>query len=279
MPLVRGALRDSEKQYIEKHLNDKPIEQIAAELNRSEEIVRKYARLHLGFEENVVAAKEQGRLIHSLRNSEDWKIVKKQFTSEELQFYEMRYADIVKQFKEDITPTELIQIHQLIKYEILMNRNLLDRQTHKLNKEMLNKNLESIREEIAEEEDKDECRRLRELALNHQTQITAMEIAEQNASKEYTMLDEKHNKLLEALKSTRAQRIEKNINTNRNWADVIKMLEQRDIQEQENRFLNLFRKATDIEYAKLSKPYQFTEFEADPPILTNETAPEFTTAE
>ena len=60
--------------------------------------------------------------LHDLKNRPFWKELEKQFSEEELQSLLYHWSRIVTQFRDDVLPTEELQIIDAIKLEILMNR-------------------------------------------------------------------------------------------------------------------------------------------------------------
>ena len=53
-----------------------------------------------------------------------WVELQQQFTDDELKLFQYHWARIISQFKDDIIPTEELQVVDLIKLELLMNRAL-----------------------------------------------------------------------------------------------------------------------------------------------------------
>ncbi len=63
-------------------------------------------------------SKENIKRKRSLRKSSTWKLLKKQFSDEELDVFEEKYTDLMQQFKEDVLKTEEVQLFHSIKLEI-----------------------------------------------------------------------------------------------------------------------------------------------------------------
>ena len=53
-----------------------------------------------------------------------WLELQNQFTDEELKLFQYHWSRIISQFKDDVIPTEELQVVDLIKLELLMNRAL-----------------------------------------------------------------------------------------------------------------------------------------------------------
>ena len=71
-----------------------------------------------------------------------YKELRKQFSDPELIFFEHQWIDYFKQFSEDVTHTEEMEILEVVRTEILINRGMEDRQEVIRNIERLNKLIE-----------------------------------------------------------------------------------------------------------------------------------------
>ena len=255
--------RDSEK-FIMENSNTMSAEEMSEKLGVSIKSVESILDIYGNIPTNNVAWKQY------LRRSSAWKQMKNQFTDNELDYFEDQYVKLMDQFKEDVLNTETTQILQLIKIEILMDRNL---QSKKRSREQVD-NLEAIQKGIIEKYGGD----FSQLALEDQHSVTEIgqQIAgfvsgEQNATKEYADLQKAHNEILKMLKGAREQRIQNVENSKISFTGFVKSLMNLDIQEKEARQNELFKHASKKELDRLSQPHRFIDNSYDLPILSAET--------
>lgn len=91
----RGRLGHDEMDYIRANAHTKSAEDIGKKLDRSEDVVRKYIRDHVPPPKAVTVAEvedaEKITIRQELRNSEAWKVLKDEFSPEELKYFEEAY--------------------------------------------------------------------------------------------------------------------------------------------------------------------------------------------
>lgn len=289
--LKGGRFSMEERATIESYAASLTPEEIGEELERDPKSIRKYIVEKLGLTPveamripspitppdsppQVVRRPEpveRAAISSEFRRTELWKRLSDGFEPDELKYLEERYIVMVTQF-EDVVATEETQILQAIKLEILMDRNLAQRK----------KALQSIRiiEEAQAELLEDYCpggsrsnltkEQIQEL-LNVETQLNAARSDEQSRTAEYDKLGAQHEKLMKALKATRDQRLDK-VKTNKDgFLDVIRMLQEKDLQEIEGRQMELMKLASEKELVRLGRPIVYDDGNQDNPILCPET--------
>ena len=121
----RGKLSNEEMNYIRQNCFDLPLEEIANNLNRTVTPVKKFID-----KENLKARDltDDEHLLSTLRTKYYFHELKRQFSDAEIIFFEHNWIDFYKQFNEDVTHTEEMQILEVIRTEILINRSMEDRQ-------------------------------------------------------------------------------------------------------------------------------------------------------
>ena len=111
----RGKLSDGEVQFIEENCGAKTVKEIAKYLDRTPETVKKHIEnMSLSYVGMSDKEKMDADLRKRLRNRAYWKEVEKQLTDNALAYFESIWVDLVQQFREDVLPTEELQIKQLI---------------------------------------------------------------------------------------------------------------------------------------------------------------------
>ena len=139
MTRKRGKLSNGEMGYIRQNCFDLSVEEIANHLNRTVAPVQKFID-----KENLKARNmtdDEHLLVH-LRGRYYYKELGKQLDGPEIIFFEHQWIDYFKQFNEDVTHTEEMQILEVIRTEVLINRGMEDRQEAVKNIERLNKLIE-----------------------------------------------------------------------------------------------------------------------------------------
>lgn len=274
MPIThkRGVLHNEEKDYIRTNANILSPAQIAAHLNRNEATVKAFImrEMKLQVDDTPEDRIAQMALVHELKNSPEWSILQDELTEKELKYFRHRYGKLMAQFNQDgILPTEETQVFTLIKYEILMNRNMRDRKRSVEEIERLENILEDTYQ--ANPHPKAMTDQEKQFLLNLENQLLAARTANQNKSTEYVKLTEKHSSLLKELKGTRDQRIDKLNSTKEKFIDIIVMLQDEEIRKREGRHLDLVNIAVKKEKDRLSDYHTYIDGSVDQPLLTPET--------
>ncbi len=216
------------------------------------------------------AALDKAVVRQELRNSVAWATLKDEFDPDELKHFEESFVKMVSQMRGDVTATEEVQIFHSAKYEILMSRNLKERQ--KLRKDI--GNLENIHSTFllqfngnASQMSDDQ----RRLANDLETQLNLVRQMEQGRTAEYVKLQSQHADLMKSLKTTRDQRVKEVEDTRKSFIDVIKDLAKRDVQLRSGRHIELMNLAGQVSYDKLGQPIAYDDGNEDSPILSADT--------
>ena len=140
-----GRLSKQEKRTITNLIESMTVEDIAKKLDRSFDAINDYVKSEL-----KVGLTKQEFAAYSLEDRPYWKELKSQFTDDELELFKYHWSRIISQFKDDVSPTEEIQVVDVIKLEILMNRCL---KGNKSNIEQINTYEHMIQDERSRDKD------------------------------------------------------------------------------------------------------------------------------
>ena len=213
---------------------------------------------------------ERFQIKKELRQSESWRVLKQEFSDEELRFFEEGYVKLMRQFRADVLATEETQIFMAIKLELLMSRNLQQRKKALEDivrlEDMQRDHLGAFGGDVHQMSDQDKA-----FSLNLENQLLQAKQAEQSRTTEYGKLQERHDALMKGLKATRDQRIKQIEQSKTSFLGVIRMLQDRDRQEAEGREIELTRMAADKEYVRLGRPIRYDDGNYDSPILSADT--------
>jgi hypothetical protein len=270
--LKRGRLSQEETDFIKSHAGTKSAAEIARDLNRSPDTVYEWVKKNALVAAQTVspAEVEKATIRQELRATMAWKKLKDQFEADELVKFEEQYLALMAQFKEDVMATEEGQIMKAVKYDLLMDRNLVDRRKARQDIARLEKcrdNFFEAKGTSAGTWDMPD----REFLLNLEGQINQAKAAEQSKTKEFTDLEAKHQALMRDLKATRDQRISKIESSKVTFLGLLKALQDPNFRQEEGRQAELMKLASDKELKRLAQPHKYDDNNEDLPILSAET--------
>ena len=265
VPKKRGQLSLDEESYIQQNVNLLSIEQIATNLNRSPNPIKRY------ISENNLLIDPEDKIIYStlkdkLHSKTFWNEITKQFDIEtgELEYFENTWVSLIKQFREDVLAAEELQIKQFITIDILINRSMKERKRHISETEKLQK---LVDQEYEKPEDQRDIPKL----ANLETQLSFARNSIANYTNEYTKLLNEQQKISKDLKATREQRIKRIEDGKSSWVGLIRMLEDETIREKEGREMEILKLASEKAKNNLSSFHNYQDNTVDLPLLTPET--------
>lgn len=256
-----GILSDQDKEYIirNRHL---PIEELSHSLLRREKQIYNFLNTLPKVEIAAVSSDE-----YDIESLPEWNNIKKQFNKEECSFYKYRWGELIKQFHQDMVYTEQMQIHHLIKSELLLERNLIRRNESQQDIISLKKEIN----ELKNQPDKDEA--TKNFLASLIERVSSLESSQSEYTREYETIQKRHADTLKQLKGTRDQRLDKIEKSGKNFIDVIKTLTNIKTQRQEAETLALINEAIRREQLRLNEPIEYIKGDVDRPLLEGDAAP------
>jgi hypothetical protein len=259
----KGRLQQSEKDYIKNHCLTDSDSAIAEHLDRDERTVQKYRSKTLGIVKKgrgqiseIVSTGSEGKKIKlamteiekqqffqtQLQNSLYYKNICEQFSKDEINFYLEEWSSLCIQF-EDVVQTEMRQIDELIKVEILSNRIL---RSIKIAEDEL-ENLSNLVEEHEAKHDKKELMEdddvfeerfelLRNLIRTVAAQSGMM-------SNDYQKLLDSKNKILGELNARRRDRVDQINKSDETFFELVRSLKDASVRESQGERMELVRLA------------------------------------
>ena len=203
-------------------------------------------------------------LLVGLRGRYYFKELRKQFSDPELIFFEHQWIDYFKQFSEDVTHTEEMEILEVVRTEILINRGMEDRQEVIRNIERLNKLIEDEMDKPAGAQD------MQALA-SFQTQLGAAISSKSSYINEHEKLLTKNERLLKDLKGTREQRKRNADDAKTNFTSWIRQLDSKAARVKEGFDMEVHRVAAEKAVERLSGYHEYEDGTVDQPILNANT--------
>lgn len=194
-----------------------------------------------------------------------WPELKQQFTDTELELFKYHWVRVVGQFNNEVSPTEEIQVVDLIKMDILMNRSL------KTNKESLEQ-IRVLEGLIAAERQRDADQVDSDEVFNMERQVAALKASQESLNKDYRELQTKKNSMLKDMKATRDQirkRLEDSKSNFTSWMTYLMANPEKAAEY--GREMEMMKVAMNKELGRLAEPHEYTDGMVDQPFLTPST--------
>ena len=177
--MKKGRISKDEERTIGRLINSLTVEDIAKQLDRDVESIENFVKrkFKVGLSNEEAAA-------YSLEDRPYWIELENQFTPSELELFKYHWSRIISQFKDDVFPTEELQVVDVIKLEILMNRCL------KSNKDNLNE-MTTLEKMLADERAVDKDQRDHDYVLNLERQLASLRASQEALNRDYRELQSK----------------------------------------------------------------------------------------
>jgi len=194
-----------------------------------------------------------------------WSELQQQFTEEELKLFTYHWSRIISQFKDDVIPTEELQVVDLIKLELLMNRCL------KHNKDNIEQ-IAALEALIGEERQRDPDQQDRDVLFNMERQAASLKASQESLNKDYRELQTKKNSMLKEMKATREQRVKRIEDSKTSFSGwMAYLVSNPDITKGYGLELEKMRMAMEKEKERLSHFHKYQDEQVDQPFLTPDT--------
>lgn len=253
-----GPYSDAEKRYISDYYVTKSPEDIAKVLKRNPDAIKKYIKKKFGNDYRQTSIAEQ-----TIRTSPVWAELRNQFSPDELNMFMHHYGRILTQFKDDVFHTEEIQVIDLVKLEILMNRLLTQERQTIMDIEAIDAQILVLKETGDPSQ--------KQLIFDLERQVGMMRGGVIETRKMYQAYANDKARILTAMRATRESRI-KNIEGGKssysNW--MKELILNKDKREEFGLYMAKMQLATKVEYERLSDLHTYGDGKVDQPILTPE---------
>lgn len=203
----------------------------------------------------------------NIRRTHEWKQITQQLSPDEQETFLYHWREIINQLKSDITHTERMQVMDICRTEILINRALKRLYEVQLKIEDTDKEIKA--ESLKEEKDIDKIIRMKEAYSGILASMTAIQ-------KEHQLLTERKQSIIRDIKGTRDQR-KKRIEdegkaTLTSW--VVSLIENPELRRNLGIEIEKFRHAVNVEYERLSDYYTYADGKVDQPVLNSDNVKE-----
>jgi len=261
--MKKGRISKEEEAIIQQSIGKLSFEEIARNLDRDPESVEQFIKRKFRFgtsEEEAAAFELEGRPY--------WSELELQFTKGELELFKYHWSRIISQFKDDVIPTEELQVVDLIKLELLMNRCL------KQNKE--NIELISLYEKlVAQERSADPDQQNRDEIFNLDRQIASLKASQESLNRDYRELQAKKSSMLKEMKATREQRVKRLEDSKQSFVSWIsQLMSSPELTRKYGVEMEKMRLAMLKERERLSAYHKYDDGTVDQPFLNSDTVRE-----
>ena len=259
--MKKGRLSKKEQLFIEQNCEAMPFEKIAKELDRDPVSIQNFIKNKLGHGISK-KEKEEFEAAYDLKARPYWVDLKAQFSTRELEMFVFHWKRIVSQFRDDVLPTEELQVIDAIKLELLMNRALKEQQANMIN-------ISNMEKLVDDEKAKDIADRDTDYIFNLERQIAILRAAHESLGKDYKELQTKKNAMLKELKGTREQRVRRLEDSRTTFSAWVQALvTDKNLSDSMGLEMEKMRIAMETEKAKLVEYHKYEDNQLDQPFLT-----------
>jgi len=261
--MKKGRFSKTEQDFIKENYKKLSPFDIAIQLDRDPTSIESYIDLKL---DSTALDDREIEALHDLKSRPFWKDLEKQFSEEELQSLLYHWSRIITQFRDDVLPTEELQIIDAIKLEILMNRALTSQQTNMRDVRRYEELVTEEKSKSLEIQDKDHI-------YNLERQIAILRAAQESLTRDYKDLQTKKAGMLKDLKATREQRIRRLEDSKQTFIGWVRnLMSNPEVRRQIGKDMEKMRLAMDTEQKRLAEYHKYEDGNIDQPFLTPDTA-------
>lgn len=258
-----GPWSRKEKEFIAEKCHEMSYEDIAKHLKRNPNIVKKYIQKTLG-SRLTTSKTSMVRAEYDIQGSPIWKELEHQFNEEELKLFMFHWRRIIGQFKDDVFPTEEMQVVDTIKLELLMSRVLKSQRES-------TKSIDSLEKRKFEEEQKPVGERDLSMLDSVSRQLAFHRAALETLSDEYSELLNRKSGMLKDLRATRSERIKKIEESKQTFVGwIVELMRNPKLRTELGSRMEKMRIAVDLEKVRLMAPHKYADGMEDLPILNSE---------
>lgn len=259
--MKKGRISKDEERIIGRLIHNITVEDIAKQLDRDVESIDNFVKRKF-----KVGLSDQEAAAYSLEDRPYWIELENQFTHSELELFKYHWSRIIAQFRDDVFPTEELQVVDVIKLEILMNRCL------KSNKDNLNE-MTTLEKMLSEERAIDKDQRDHDYVLNLERQLASLRASQESLNRDYRELQSKKASMLREMKGTREQRIKRLEDSKQSFISwVASLIQDPETLKKYGIEMEKMRLAMMKERERLSAFHQYEDGQIDQPFLTPDTA-------
>ncbi len=258
--MKKGRFSLEEMDFIKDNYQNRSPAEIGKDLDRDPESIDLYIKRK--FKVGVSSLEEAA---FELEDRPYWSELGLQFTTDELKLFKYHWVRIINQFKDDVIPTEELQVVDLIKLELLMNRCL------KNNKGSIEQ-ISSLEALMQLERGRDPDQQDRDLIFNMERQIASCRASQESMNRDYRELQAKKNSMLKEMRATREQRVKRLEDSKQSLTGwMIYLMTHPEETRKYGLEMEKMKLAMNGEKDRLSQLHQYEDGGIDQPFLTPDT--------
>jgi hypothetical protein len=259
----KGRISKEEERFISRNADSMTLEDIAKSLDRDVDSVEQFMKRKL---KHGLSLEEEAAF--SLEDRPYWVELQSQFTSDELELFKYHWSRIIAQFKDDVFPTEELQVIDVIKLELLMNRCL---KGNKDNIQQISTYETMVKDERSKNKDDQDL----DYIINLERQIASLRASQESLNRDYRELQTKKASMLREMKGTREQRIKRLEDSKQSFISwVANMMQDPETMKQYGIEMEKMKMAMLKEKERLSAFHKYEDGLVDQPFLTPDTVQE-----
>ena len=259
----KGRFTKKEIKFIKENMGSMSAEDLSVELDRDPSSIKDYIK-----REFKVGLSLEEEAAYELESRPYWSELKQQFSGQELELFKYHWTRVISPFKDDVIPTEEIQVVDLIKLELLMNRCL---KVNKSNMDQIDAFQVLVRDEMALDPDQQDV----DTIINLERQVASLRAAQESLNRDYTDLQTKKNSMLKEMKATREQRVKRYEDSKHSFTGwIIHLINNPELTTSYGLEMERMRLAMDKERDRLGQFHQYEDGQVDQPFLTPDTVKE-----
>ena len=260
--MKKGRFSKTEQAFIKENHESLSVNQIASQLDRDPQSVKDHIEKKLG---SSKIQKRELEAAYDLKSRAYWKDLESQFSKDELDIIVYHWGRIISQFRDDVLPTEELQVLDAIKLEVLMNRALKNQQTNMLDIDRYEEMVTAEKQQPLEIQDKD-------YIFNLERQIAVLRSAQETLTRDYKDLQTKKAAMLKDLKATREQRIKRLEDSKQTFIGWVRnLMSNPEVRRTMGEEMEKMRIAMGAEQERLPEWHQYEDKLVDQPFLTPDT--------
>lgn len=269
--MKKGRISKKEEAFIKDNIEVGHV-QLAQDLNRDKNSVLEFIKKKIAKgdlpEPSWINQHSDDQAKYDLSYRPYYQELKTQFTDTELKLFEYHWTRIISQFQDDVIPTEELQVVDLIKLELLMNRSLRG------NKENIEQ-ITALEALVAVERARDADQQDREELFNMERQIASLKASQESLNRDYRDLQDKKNRMLKDMKATREQRVKRFEDSKSSFGGFMThLIANPEVTRAYGIEMEQMRLAMEKEKERLSAYHTYEDGIVDQPFLTPDTVKE-----
>lgn len=250
------------KKYIRRYMNTISVDRLAEKTGLTAKMIMGAIQEIQRNAKREADELKNREIINNLMNKAFFSQLKRQFSSNEMEFFKREWVDCINQFNSDLLPTEESELKDMIVFEIMKHQALQRNMDLKLKYEQLNRTLAKVEAMTVPD-------------FNLLTQIrTQMEICERQSSQNmshFKDLTQKSMVARESLAASRQQRINVIQDARANFTEWLRAIQEHEIRTKIAREMELLKMAVNKEEGRLGSFTVFPDQKVDIALLNSET--------